>query len=65
MIRNLIDTFSLVAFLAGLTFGLVLIAKFPTVGFAVFMFSIMFCIVAFVNAVDDQIKSKRNDPPTD
>ena len=56
MKRNLIDTLSFIALLAGLPFGLALIAKFPVTGFAVFMFCVIFCLVAFVNAVDDRIK---------
>ena len=65
MIRNLFDTFSLLGFLAGLSFGLALIAKFPITGMIVFVFCAMFCMVSLVNAVDDKIKSKRNEPPTD
>ena len=65
MIKNLFDTFSLIGFLGGLAFGLVIISKFPVVGFGVVMFATFFSIVALVNAVDDGIKSKRNDTPTD
>ena len=55
MKKNLIDTLSLMALLAGLSLALALIVKFPVIGFAIFLFIVMYCIVAFVNAVDDRI----------
>ena len=49
MIRNLFDTFSILGFLAGLSFGLALITKFPITGMMVFMFSAVFSLVTLVN----------------
>ena len=65
MIRNLIDTFSFFGFIAGLSFSLALITKFPITGFFIFAFIAVFSIVCLVNAADDDIKSKRNETPTD
>lgn len=53
MIRNLFDTFSALGFLVGLTFGLVVLSKFPIPGFLLFVFAVVFSIVALVNASPD------------
>lgn len=53
MIRNLIDTFSFLGLLAGLSFSLALITKFPITGFIVFVFAVVFLIVSVVNDTND------------
>ena len=53
MIRNLFDTFSIFAFLAGMSVGLVIVTKFPITGMIVFTFLALYALVTLVNAASN------------
>ena len=52
-LRSLVETFTILGVLAGLSFSLALITTYPVTGFITFLFISLYALVYIVNASSD------------